>query len=430
MPSFLRAMLAFLCLLQASALLAPALLANAASGPSVQAIEKALRDNYVFPSRVPDIVQSVSDAMAGPGWSDMTDAQRANRLTDALVDATGDHHFVVGVQEETGPSPVEFSSLEDPASNYGFNDARLLDGNIGYVRFDNFSEPDAAFATASAALKFVENAEGLIIDLRYNNGGYNALGQFIASHLFTNEEDRLITSYYYNEGGKRIESGHWVLAGVPGRRRPDMPVHVLTSSVTFSAAEWLAHSLQKMERAKVVGTQTAGGGHAIERFPLEDSWFIQVPIGEIRGPTGEEFEGVGVTPDLAVPSRHALKISHLAMLEELNALEPSARRDWVLAGLRPAIAPPELSQAWLADVAGQYEGRELIHEDEGLTYKWAGRFVLGLRPLSQRLFAVEGTEDFRLEIVGDTRSDFALARIFADGTRQVFKRVDASDESN
>ena len=394
-----------------------------AGRPELIELQRALKEHYVFPDQVAGIMNHLQEAEESKRYRDISDAEFARLLTDDLIAATEDLHFVVGVVEQ-GPTPdAEFNELRDPKANYGFDTVQLLAGNIGYLRFDNFSEPDAAFATAKSALKLLENVDGLIIDLRYNNGGYNDLGQFIASHLFSNERDQLLSSYYYNENGTRIERGQWVLSGVPGRRRPDMPVHVLTSSVTFSAAEWMAFSLQQTGRATIVGAQTSGGGHPVERFDLGERFFVQIPIGEIRGPNGGEFEGVGVAPDIAVPSYRALAVSHMRLIEDLNTRAPSAAREWALLEARAAVDGVDVSADWLEKASGRYSGRELIHTDEGLSYRWRDRFTLRLTPLSDRVFKVEGTDDYRIELLGEGDDIDRMARVFQDGTTQVYERT-------
>lgn len=401
----------------------PACKAGAGQPEQVKALEDALLANYVFPARVPDIMADIRKAASSPRYAEVSDQEFARLLGEDLVTASSDLHFMIGIEDKAETKSAGFSELEDPRSNFGFQTTNILPGNIGYLRFDNFSEPDAAFATATAALKLLENVDGLIIDLRYNNGGYNDLAQLIASHLFDNEDDQLLISYYYNKDGKRVERGQWVLSGVPGRRRPDMPVHILTSSVTFSAAEWMAFSLQKLGRATIVGAQTAGGGHPVERIALCGNFFAQIPVGEIRAPKGGEFEGVGVAPDMAVPSYKALEVSHLRMLEHIHAHDPGTETEWALARARAARNAVRIDQARLKAASGTYAGRELIYDDDGLTYRWLDRFILRLTPLSEDLFAVEGTDAYRIELVRSGKSVTALARIFPDGARQVYERT-------
>ena len=55
--------------------------------------------------------------------------------------------------------------------NYGFKKVERLPGNIGYIDFTNFASPKYSKETVTAVMKFVENCDALIFDLRQNGGG-------------------------------------------------------------------------------------------------------------------------------------------------------------------------------------------------------------------------------------------------------------------
>ena len=201
----------------------------------------------------PDKAAAISDALreelrAGAYKPIRTKNEFAGRLTADLVDISGDLHFFVGfdpgwVAEEKAQSDPARKSARQAAelknaqrANYGFNTVSLLDGNIGYIRFAYFENPEYGDETAAAAMRFVENADAIIFDLRYNNGGHLEMAQFLASYLFSPEKDLEFFDYYYIEDGKRIERGQWLLPALPGRRMPETPVYILTGSTTFSAA--------------------------------------------------------------------------------------------------------------------------------------------------------------------------------------------------
>jgi C-terminal processing protease CtpA/Prc len=91
----------------------------------------------------------------------------------------------------------------------------------------------------------------------------------------------------------------WLLPSVPGKRLDDIDIYILTSGATFSAAEWMSYSLQNLKSVTIVGEQTAGGAHPIDRKILTQGFSINIPFGEIKDPiTQQDFEGKGVTPDV------------------------------------------------------------------------------------------------------------------------------------
>jgi C-terminal processing protease CtpA/Prc len=88
------------------------------------------------------------------------------------------------------------------------------------------------------------------------------------------------------------------------------PVFVLTSGRTFSGGEEFAYDMQVMKLAQVVGGTTGGGANPGGTVPLAAGLTMFVPGGRARNPiTGTNWEGVGVIPDVAVPSENALKVA-------------------------------------------------------------------------------------------------------------------------
>jgi C-terminal processing protease CtpA/Prc len=66
--------------------------------------------------------------------------------------------------------------------------------------------------------------------------------------------------------------------------------------------------MQVMNLAQMVGETTGGGANPGGTVPLAAGLAMFVPNGRARNPiTGTNWEGVGVIPDVAVPSGNALK---------------------------------------------------------------------------------------------------------------------------
>ena len=303
-------------------------------------------------------------------------------------------------------------------SNFGFKNLEILEGNIGYVRFDYFPDPEQSFEAGATAMRFVENASAVIFDMRYNRGGHNQFSQFLSSYLFDTATHQLLHEYAYMDDGEMISGEYWTIPALPGSRMPDVPVYVLTSTMTFSAGEWFTYALQKLDRAEIVGLTTSGASHAVDRKPVDDRFLLQVPIGLGRDPVDKgDFEGVGVVPDHEVASLKARDIAHKLALKELSAQseENSLEYEWILPVLDARLSPPEISTSILEGYAGAYEGRSIEYDGERLTYHWRDRFSLALTPLQENLFAVEGVDDFRFRFAANNGSITALERIEKDG---------------
>lgn len=394
----------------------------------IDALIEELAENYVYAERVPQLAAQLKGRDAKGRYPDAQNkSDFARALSKDLVELTEDHHFVVEFSPETSAGAL--FALDDPnaakRANFGFEELKILPGNVGYLRFDHFPDPTPAFQTITAAMRFVENVDALIIDLRYNNGGYLEAAQFIASHLFIDDEDRKLFSYFYNEDGKTIAREKWVMAAIPGKRRPKMPVYVLTSSTTFSAGEWLAFTLKENERATLVGQTTTGAAHPVNRFRLNEEFVAQIPIGKIFGPVSEsDFEGVGVVPHHDLPSHRAFDAAYVMALQVIGEKDDGEDAAWFLPFARASTHDPEALEADRNAIRGRYEGREIGLEDGVLVYRWRGRFSLSLYPLGDGVFAVEGTEDYRFKLVYENGAVTGLERHDKSGGKAYYAKLD------
>jgi C-terminal processing protease CtpA/Prc len=85
-----------------------------------------------------------------------------------------------------------------------------------------------------------------------------------------------------------------------------LPLVVLTSEGTSSAAEILVATLQTKGRARVVGTQTCGCVLAIRnRHALPDGGILDVSEFDYRTAAGLRLEGLGITPDDVITLRRS-----------------------------------------------------------------------------------------------------------------------------
>lgn len=86
-----------------------------------------------------------------------------------------------------------------------------------------------------------------------------------------------------------------------------VPLFLLTSQKTFSAAEWFAYDMKVRKRATIVEEPTGGGARSVDLFKLNDQLEIYIPTSRAINPiTGGNWEGTGVLPDVPVPSEAAL----------------------------------------------------------------------------------------------------------------------------
>jgi hypothetical protein len=277
----------------------------------LESAAKLLNELYVFP----EIGKRLSAALRRDEKRDTYRAIAdgrifAWRLSDDLSAIAHDSHLRVHFSQQVMPSVepdrgavTERAVRHDVLSrNCGFEKVEHLAPNIGYLKFDEFADPDVCAPTAAAAMNFVANSDALIIDLRDNHGG-GPMVQFIASYLFAGPTH--LNDIYWRRDNAVTEA--WTLPYVPGKKFIGKPVFVLTSKRTFSAAEDFSYALKNLKRATLIGETTGGGAHPIEVDRIDDHYSIVVPVGRSISPiTHTDWEGTGVEPDIKVPAADAL----------------------------------------------------------------------------------------------------------------------------
>lgn len=286
---------------------------------TIQKIGDALREGYVYPE-IGDRMATVLAKNESEGRYDaITGADElAQRLTKDLFDVAKDRHLSVVLY--TGPAPAGAcggGAGDASRDNYGFRKSEVLPGNVGYVRFDMFQGSEEAKGAAAAAMASVANADALIFDLRQNVGGSPKMIQFISSYLF--DKPTHLVSFFDRLDNKTAET--WTLETVPGKRfRAGLPVYVLTSGSTASAAEEFAYDLKNLGRATIVGDTTAGAAHPVTERTINDRFLVRVPYLRAFNPvTQRDWEGVGVVPDIKVPASEALDAALKDATSKLSA---------------------------------------------------------------------------------------------------------------
>lgn len=169
-------------------------------------------------------------------------------------------------------------------------ESRMLEGNVGYVKINNFNTR-CADETIKAVNELVEQgAEALVFDVRNNGGGYLSEMVEVLDHLLPKGE--LVHTEHYT-GSKDTDKSD---AGCV-----ELPMAVLINPDSYSAAELFAAALREYEWAVLVGEPTTGKGYYQNTLMLGDGSAVALSVGKYFTGEGVSLaEAGGLTPDVAV----------------------------------------------------------------------------------------------------------------------------------
>ncbi|HEX8351598.1 MAG TPA: S41 family peptidase [Pyrinomonadaceae bacterium] len=294
----------------------------------IESLIKRLNDAYVFPDVASKMEQAVRARLARGEYEQVTSARQfAEKLTADIQEVSRDKHLRVRYSAQ--PIPERAGGPREPTSeereqfrremsrmNYGFQKVERLPGNIGYVEFRGFFDPEGGADTVASVFNFLGNTDAIIFDLRKNGGGDPAMVALICSYLFGPEPVHL-NSLHWREGkGERVEE-FWTRKEVAGRRYTGKDVYVLTSGRTFSGAEEFSYNLKNLKRATIIGETTGGGANPGGGNRLSKHFGVFIPRGRAVSPvTKTNWEGTGVEPDVKVPADQALRTAQLMALKK------------------------------------------------------------------------------------------------------------------
>jgi C-terminal processing protease CtpA/Prc len=278
-----------------------------------------LRDQYVYPELGRQMADTLLRKQAEGRYDKVTKAGKlADMLAGDALAVSKDKHIWVEAQNpmfQESSDPVNRSIEELRRENFDFRKVKVLPGNIGYIKFDMIHDDEEALEIAAAALDSLAQCDALIFDIRDNIGGEWGTANLILGYLLPGGT---VFGYMIDRDGRRVEE-RAIPDSVPGRPfGTDVPVYVLTSERTGSAAEGFAYTLKSMNRAIIVGEVTLGMAHPSKELVVNDYFRASVPYLRSENViTGTNFEGTGVVPQIRIVADRALDA---AVEDELRQL--------------------------------------------------------------------------------------------------------------
>jgi len=147
----------------------------------------------------------------------------------------------------------------------------ILPGRIGFLQIQHFSDDTSAEVARILDEFESSNVRGVVLDLRYNGGGWLHAAVQIASNFLPGGKEVV-----REVGRPDVYPGRVHRSLGTGGHRRQVPLVVLINQGTASAAEILAGALKDHGRARLYGTMTHGKGSAQVNLKLDsrpgESW--------------------------------------------------------------------------------------------------------------------------------------------------------------
>ncbi len=185
----------------------------------------------------------------------------------------------ISVQRSGLEELLEFDITRDKIPVYSVDGKFMLDDQTGYIHFVRFAETTSSEVEQAIEELQAQGMKQLILDLRYNGGGYLEQAHEIVDKFLP--------------GGKKIV---FTKGRVPGSTRDyfstnksrfrDMPLIVMVNRHSASASEIVAGAVQDLDRGLVLGERTFGKGLVQSQFDLNDGSALRVTTGRYYTPSG------------------------------------------------------------------------------------------------------------------------------------------------
>lgn len=229
-----------------------------------------------------DIIEKIN----GESASDMT-------LIDAIMKIRGKKGSTVTltIAREKLEKPFDVSIVRDSIDIESVT-MEKLDGDIVYLAVNQFnSRTNDQFGKAISEL-ILKEPKGLIVDFRFNGGGYLESAVQLLSYLLPKDAEVVELVERGKEDEIKKANGNPKLLNVP--------LVILVNESSASASEIVAGAIQDHKRGVIMGTKTFGKGSVqeVEYFP--DGSSIRLTIAKWLTPDGRSIDKTGLTPDMVV----------------------------------------------------------------------------------------------------------------------------------
>ena len=193
----------------------------------------------------------------------------------------------VAIRRDGAAEPVRFRLVRERIHQRAVPPGLLLPDGVGFLSLNIVREHAARELESEVAKLAEQGMRVLLLDLRSNPGGLRDEAVDIADLFLDPRQDILVS-----RGRAPGDDHRW--SDYRPQRWPDLPVVVLVSGGTASAAEIIAGALQDHDRALIVGDTTYGKGIVQTVFALAPDLALRLTTARWYTPSGRSIQGAAL----------------------------------------------------------------------------------------------------------------------------------------
>lgn len=189
----------------------------------------------------------------------------------------------LGIKRAEEKELISFTVVRDDIPQNTIDAAYMVSDKFGYIQVNRFGQTThLELLSALARLLNNDKAEGLIIDLRDNTGGYMEAATHMVNEFLP--EGKLIV---YTEGRNYPRLNEFA-TGTGSCQK--IPLIVLVDEGSASASEIFAGAIQDNDRGTIVGRRSFGKGLVQQPIEFSDGSAIRLTIARYYTPSGRSIQ--------------------------------------------------------------------------------------------------------------------------------------------
>jgi len=201
-------------------------------------------------------------------------------------------NVVLTIQREGETAPFDVTIIREKISIPSV-ESKMLEDQVGYIQIHTFAQDTRQELRNNLETILAENPVGLVVDLRYNGGGYLQTAVEVGSE-FIGKGVILYEDYGPDQKLKEFDA-------LKGGLATDIPLVLLVNEGSASASEIVAGAIQDHQRGPLVGATTFGKGSVQNWIELSDNQgAVRVTIARWLTPEKRQIHQVGLEPDYPV----------------------------------------------------------------------------------------------------------------------------------